>query len=352
MIEKTEKPKRTFFVSYQVRLLVGFTLAFSIVFAGAYYWFYNYSTDIAMKRIEEDLLDTLKGAIAGVDVDDFVALAEDGVIHADGYTDDPRYWEHIDWLAKVNEIEPRAQAYSYVHGIMNKEVVFIGSVGAVIPSPSGDPPPWGAKFKERYISSGTASANLITGFDHVGATTETYEDKWGHWISGWGPIVNSKGEKVGAIGVDFRADYVKEVQQGIKNRMVTAFVVTYIILLVLVYAISTLFTRPIVSLTHTAERIGDGDYEQDLSNLTKGRFRDEVGTLAGVFQIMVDKVRQRETSLRARVAQLEIMIDRSKLETQVQEIVESDFFQELRSKVQDMRSRFRDGPAPDNDQEK
>jgi hypothetical protein len=52
------------------------------------------------------------------------------------------------------------------------------------------------------------------------------------------------------------------------------------------------------------------------------------------------------------VAQLEIMIDRSKLETQVQEIVESDFFQDLRSKVQDMRTRFRDEKPTDEGPEK
>jgi hypothetical protein len=56
---------------------------------------------------------------------------------------------------------------------------------------------------------------------------------------------------------------------------------------------------------------------------------------------MVGKVAQREKTLRARVQQLEIMVDRSKLDKQVKEIVESDFFQDLQSKVQGMRSRFK-----------
>ena len=60
---------------------------------------------------------------------------------------------------------------------------------------------------------------------------------------------------------------------------------------------------------------------------------------------MVDKVAEREKSLRARVAQLEIMIDKSKLDTQVQEIVDSDFFQDLKNKVNDMRSRFKEEPS-------
>jgi hypothetical protein len=59
---------------------------------------------------------------------------------------------------------------------------------------------------------------------------------------------------------------------------------------------------------------------------------------------MVAKVAEREKSLRARVAQLEILIDPSKLEKQVSEIVESDFFVELKAKVRDMRNRFKEDP--------
>jgi hypothetical protein len=57
---------------------------------------------------------------------------------------------------------------------------------------------------------------------------------------------------------------------------------------------------------------------------------------------MVEKVAEREKSLRARVAHLEVMIVHSKLESQVKEIVDSDFFQDLRSKVKDMRTRFQE----------
>jgi energy-coupling factor transporter transmembrane protein EcfT len=262
MVEKIKLPKRTVFISSRIRLLIGFTLLFSVVFAGAFYWFYVYSTNVAINRLEQEVLDMVKGSAEGVDVDQFVALAKEGVVRADGYTDDPRYWAHVDWLVKVSRTNPRAQVYSYIAGTQPKEVIFIGSVGAVNTSPGGDPPPWGAKFQEHYTSSGKGSANLLTGLDHLGAKTTIYEDKWGSWMSGYGPIVNSTGEKVGAIGVDIPADYIKQVQQGIINSMVAAFAITYIILFALVYAVSTFFTRPIVALTRAAERIGDGDYNQ------------------------------------------------------------------------------------------
>jgi len=188
----TERPKRTVFISSRVRLLIGFTLLFTIVFAGAFYWFYVYSTNVAMNRLKQEVLDMVMGAAQGVNVDEFVGLAKEGEVRADGYTDDPRYWSHVDWLVRVSRTNPNAQVYSYITGTELKEVIFIGSVGAVNTSPGGDPPPWGAKFKEHYTSSGKGSANLLTGLDHLGAKTTIYEDKWGSWMSGYGPIVNAR----------------------------------------------------------------------------------------------------------------------------------------------------------------
>ncbi|HIK18693.1 MAG TPA: hypothetical protein IGS53_25900 [Leptolyngbyaceae cyanobacterium M33_DOE_097] len=56
------KAKRAKFISLRFKLLVGFTVVYSIVFATAYGWFYRYSTDRAMERIQKDLVNTLSGA--------------------------------------------------------------------------------------------------------------------------------------------------------------------------------------------------------------------------------------------------------------------------------------------------
>jgi hypothetical protein len=340
----TQKPSPKFaFVSLRVKLLVGFTLIFSVVFAGAYYWFYTFTTDTAMHRIEQDLLDTLRGAEAGVDVERFLALAEEGVPRADGYTDDPRYWQHVDWLARVERVEPRAKVYTYVKGEGPGEVIFIGSGGAVLD------PPFGAQFLEHYTSSGTGAANLLTGLDHEGIDPVIYTDEWGSWISGYTPITDAQGEKVGGIGVDFRADYVREVQRGILNSMFLAFAITYLTLFVLVYLVSRIFTRPMSVLTRAAERIGEGDYQQDLSLLSRGRLRDEISTLADVFTIMVGKVYQREQMLKRQVEELRIEIDEAKRERQVSEIVDSDFFRDLRDKARDHRRRYAEGQSEEAD---
>ena len=73
-----ESPQKKRFISLRVKLLVGFTLLFMVVFAVAFYWFYTFATDVAMNQIEEDMLTTLHGGLKGIDGDTFAALAEEG----------------------------------------------------------------------------------------------------------------------------------------------------------------------------------------------------------------------------------------------------------------------------------
>jgi hypothetical protein len=55
---------------------------------------------------------------------------------------------------------------------------------------------------------------------------------------------------------------------------------------------------------------------------------------------MVGKVAQREQKLKQQVAELQIMIDESKRQEQVQEIVDTDFFRDLQAKARTMREDF------------
>ena len=116
--------------------------------------------------------------------------------------------------------------------------------------------------------------------------------------------------------------------------------ITAIFVIIMVLLISSLLTRPITALTQVAERIAEGDYEQDLSGLTPGRFSGETGKLAEVFEIMVGKVHQREEKLKKQVAELQIVIDEHKRQEQVSEIVDSDFFRDLQDKARKMRQDF------------
>jgi HAMP domain-containing protein len=342
--------RRAPFVSLRIKLIVAFTLLFTVVFAAAYYWFYTSSIDRALTRVTDELDLILSSANNRIDGDDFQQLVETGVPRDDGYTDDPLYWEHVEWLHTVKQLftdpnipdQPRAKLYTFVAGPGEHSITFIGSSSAL------NTPPGGAQFKETCNDSpdecGDLSANLQAINENMLVNqSEPYTDSFGSWISGYIPIHNSAGAVVGALGVDFPRDYVDQVQSEILNAVVPAFALTYLFLFVTVWLIARTIATPISRLTRIAERIGEGDYEQDFSrvSLVSG-VRDEIDTLGDVFQIMIEKVAKREEKLKQQVADLQIQIDHSKRDEQVKEIVDNDFFQSLQSKAFEMRSRRQD----------
>ena len=69
---------------------------------------------------------------------------------------------------------------------------------------------------------------------------------------------------------------------------------------------------------------------------------DALGQLARVFQRMVREVYAREESLKRQVAELRIEIDEAKKTQQVAEIIDTDYFQQLRQKAIDFRKRAAD----------
>jgi hypothetical protein len=331
----TNQKTKRIFVSLHLKILVGFTLIFSAVFAGAFIWFLNFATDQALVRIKQDLLDTLKGAAAGVNGDELVALYETGQPNAEGFSDDPRYINQLNWLQQVHDLEPRAWPYTYVRGEKDHEVIFIADLWVRYNKKKTMP------FKYSFIAfpdvvswEGLSTLSLKDDLN-------PYTDEFGSWVSAYCPVQDSQGKNVGGIGIDFEASYVSQVKQAIRDKIILAFFIAYVLLFTLVYLASGVITGSIINLTKVAERIGKGDYTQDLSSMLGGSTRDEISTLTEVFQIMVGKVREREQKLIEQVEELKIEINEAKRKAQVSEIVDSDFFKELQNKSQALRQRVR-----------
>lgn len=354
------------FVSLQTKLIAGFTLIFTIIFASTYYWFYDFAQREAMNQIKQGLYDTIKGAtetgilakddkIQVINGDELEGLIKEGQVRADGLTDDPRYWAQAEVLCEIRRVEPRASLYTYIKGDKPDEIIFITSWGACLPNPD-----WSqfAKFRESYTQN---TGPNLAGLDQIvfqsqsgwctkedsSCVPEIYGDDFGSWVSAFAPIKNSKGETVAALGIDFTSTYVNEVRAQILRSIYLAFSVTYIILFALVYFVAQFLSRPMVGLTRAAGQIGEGNYEIGLQYLGElnlsDRFPDEIGKMEGVFRGMIDKVYKREQFLRQQVKELKIEIDQTKRQKQVGEIVESEFFQELRVKAQKMRQKQVDG---------
>ncbi len=325
------KPGRKFYLSLRIKLLTAFTILFGIVFAGAFLWFLNYATNSALSSIKADLVDTLNGAVAGINGDAFKQLAETGS------ATDPRYLSHLDWLKTVHSLEPRAFPYTYVQGSEPSQVLFIGDILMIVR------PDDAAHFDDPYVTRGP----MYQGLSSLTLNLSVYSDKWGSWISAYRPILDSAGQPVGAMGIDFTADYVNQVRQGVLDSIGIAFIITYALMFVMVALISQLFTRPLVRLTRITEEIGRGNLNQNFDEITNSLFPDEIVTLTTAYEAALGNVRGVVQNLTNQVVELQIVIDESQRKKNVSEIVESDFFRDLQVKAQKMRSqRSADPDAP------
>lgn len=363
--------RKSSFVSLRLKLLLGFTVLFSGVFAAAFYWFYSFATEKSMNRLFEDMRDTASGTAEMIDVDQVLDLYRDGQASADpdALTDDPSYKEQLALFRLIHDIEPRAWPYTFL--VVDGDVSDPALVPGTLLTNRADRPPVTSSQTIADLQPGQTLPTVFLGdlwvyYDAAKAadflevstaseyTLQTYREgkmverplyddgQFGSWISAYFPLKDASGQTVAILGIDFEADYVREVQQAIKDKLFIAFGITYGSLFVLVYLLSGIFAKPIVGLTKVAERIGEGHYDDNLDDFKQQRLPDEIGTLAEVFAIMISKVRQREETLKQQVAELKIEIDETKRKKQVSEIVDSDFFQDLQTKANQLRRRSQD----------
>ena len=128
-----------------------------------------------------------------------------------------------------------------------------------------------------------------------------------------------------------------------KDAMIDTFYFAGILSTVLLstgFAVAVFFVRritlPIKRLTRAAQAAEKGSYETEALDSLSQR-SDELGHLSKVFQHMIEEVHGREKQLRHQVEELQIRIDRTQQARDVAEIVDSDYFQHLRKKVQEFR---------------
>ena len=349
MTQTAENAPRTFFIGLRVRLVLIFTLLFVITSVATFFWFYSFATSLAMNNLERDLTATALTAASGIDGDAFSQLYQTGQM------DDTAYTTIAEFLRSVKRANPKASGmYTYLQlpGESN-QIHFV--VSAALPpgvAPSARdialsqarlngctvPPASRPTMGQAYTGEGL-SPTMLNGVRQAGVDSVVMPDEWGAWLSGYAPIHNAAGQPVGAVGVDMCAADVTQLQQSILQTIFPASALTLAAMAALVLALADRLTRPIGALTQAAQRIGQGDYDQNLAAFRSGRLRDEVATLTEVFELMVSKVYQREQTLRQQVAELKIEIDETKRQKQVSEIVDSDFFQNVQARAQAMRQR-------------
>ncbi|WOD37063.1 hypothetical protein [Nodosilinea sp. E11] len=337
------------FISIRAKLLIISTLLFTGAFGLLFYLFYNFAVDIAVQRMRKNLDDALNAAAQEIDVKDVLALYREGTPNAQGFSDHPLYRQQMELFQKIHDINPDVWPYSFVRGnqadtrragepvLTNNEVVFLVDLWSAYDSSKA------AKFLEPYAARPQMIESLEKGI-LVYRPEIPFKDKWGGWITAYGPLRDDKGQVVLGVGIgaDLTAEYLSDIKRGILQRMIWTFIICYIILFTLIYIMSDGFTRRAINLAQAANKISEGNYEQDLLGNSKVVIEDEITQLADIFKVMLDKVRTREFKLKQQVSDLKIEIDGKKRLEAVKEITDNDFFKELTEKAKAIREQYQE----------
>jgi HAMP domain-containing protein len=320
-------PKRTLFLSLRLKMLVAFSVVFAVVFAAAFWWFYLFSTGSATDHIRSHVQTYLTATALGINGDAFEQLAH---LPPGSEPNSPAYRQQQAWLRQLHSIEPKEVSYTFVKGTRPGEVLWIGD------PLRGRDPKRATTFMAEY---NITKPQLRDAFSGSTINLTPYHDRWGYWVSGYMPILNAKRQVVGGLGVDFDAAHVTQVQEAIRSKIWLVFLFTYLVVFTFVYFFSALLAQPIDRLTRMASRVGQGDYTDNFAHFERSPLRDEISILGAVFARMVGQVHEREQTLKREVQGLRIEIDDVRKAKQVLEIVETDFFRDLKSKAQEMRGR-------------
>jgi HAMP domain-containing protein len=327
------------------KLLIAFAGAFTIVFVIIAVWVMTITTGNAYERLRTQLGGITVGGANTIDPSTLERLIRTVPAVPDpdnpmglGYPDSPLYREVALDLFTINTIDGQAQPYTYFRDPKDGELYYGASAGYYYEPQFGVP--W--RLPARDIVSDETYALMERGLEEF-TEVEANTDDYGTWISAFAPITQSNGRVVGAIGIDYPYNYVTDISNQVRRRLIMILSVTYSILLLLVLYVSAALVRPLRRLTSATKRITEGEYDLDLQPIVETRFPDEMAELAHSFAIMAEQVAAREQSLTREVTRLRVEIDHAKREAAVKEITESDFFSDLTSKAADMRRRMRDG---------
>jgi methyl-accepting chemotaxis protein len=254
---------------------------------------------------------------------------------------DPRYVaanEQLAALQTVVGVGENFSPYTYTLGPDGK-LQWLTSWSAVNPNPPFTNQ-WRGSVADVFDGGENSEAYKLL----AQGLTETvnqpqYTDDNGTWISTYTPIRDAEGKVIAGLAADFNIEYVDQVRTQAIRSILPLLLVGYLLLLALMFGISTWVTRPLKRLTAATEQIAAGNYDVELGEVVKTRWPDEMTVLARSFTAMVDKVRRRETTLKTEVKKLKVEIDAKKREQSVNEITDSDFFASISAKAASQRQR-------------
>ncbi len=160
----------------------------------------------------------------------------------------------------------------------------------------------------------------------------------GDLLKACAPMFDAQGQVAGATLVYLSTGRMRlTMGYGLLLGAVAAVIVLAIGLLAFI-ALARRVTGPVDRLTTAAARVEAKTFEpEELADVAARA--DELGQLARVFQRMAREVQAREQRLKQEVQELRVEIDQARRAREVAEITETEYFEQLRNKAEEIRGK-------------
>ncbi|MBI5368861.1 MAG: diguanylate cyclase [Planctomycetes bacterium] len=150
---------------------------------------------------------------------------------------------------------------------------------------------------------------MLEAFSSPAVSSTIYTDRWGSFLSGFAPIRDRTGATVAILGVDIRAQTVREAQREFALYIAGACLTSLLLGILLAGMVSATIVRPIRRLTESARILGRGELEHEV-RLERD---DEIGflgttmnTMSKNLRLSMERLRTLNASARALTAALEL----------------------------------------------
>jgi HAMP domain-containing protein len=120
----------------------------------------------------------------------------------------------------------------------------------------------------------------------VGTYTTVYHNQSGTWITAFAPIRDAQGQVFAVLDVDYRVEVYLDRLAVVRQHLYLYSLAGALFALVVGVLIARQITQPVTQLSELARRVVGGD----LSARVRVSARDEIGLLANVFHLMVERV--------------------------------------------------------------
>ncbi len=120
----------------------------------------------------------------------------------------------------------------------------------------------------------------------VATYTDIYRNQSGTWITAFAPIRDANGRVFAVLDVDYRVEVYMDRLAEVRRRLYLNSLAGALLALIVGVLIARQITQPVAQLSALARRVVEGD----LSARVHVAARDEIGMLANVFHLMVERV--------------------------------------------------------------